>query len=108
MTAPPGARTCGHPPTGALARLSGIRLVVTQDAARTQPRDRDPDRLRPRADGRPSPSPHAPAEADRAAVRAGDARRLPPAPAGHDRQAGPAARDGPHGPHARELSLVEG
>ncbi len=38
----------------------------------------------------------------------GDARRLPPAPAGHDRQAGPASRHGLQGRDARELSLVEG
>ena len=41
-------------------------------------------------------------------MRARDARRLPPAPAGHDRQAGPASRDGIQGRDARELSLVEG
>ena len=74
--------------TPAPARLRGVRSVVTEDAARTHPRDRGPARRGARADGRPGP--HAPAEADRAAVRARDARRLPPAPAGHDRQAGPA------------------
>ena len=90
----------------ARARLRGVRSVVTEDAARTHPRDRGPARRRARAHGRPGP--HAPAEADRAALRARDARRLPPAPAGHDRQAGPASRHGPQGRDARELSLVEG
>ena len=90
----------------ARARLRGVRSVVTEDAARTHPRDRDPARRGARAHGRPGA--HAPAEADRAALRAGDARRLPPAPAGHDRQAGPASRHGLQGRDARELSLVEG
>jgi hypothetical protein len=61
---------------------------------------------RARADGRPGA--HAPAEADRAAMRTGDARGLPPAPAGNDRQASPASWHGVQGRDARELSLVEG
>ena len=90
----------------ARARLRRVRSVDTGDAARTHPRDRGPARRGARADGLAGSD--ATAEADWAAVRAGDARRLPPAPAGHDRQAGPASRHGAQGRDAGELSLVEG
>jgi peptidoglycan hydrolase-like protein with peptidoglycan-binding domain len=64
-----GLRLPGARPTR--ARLRRVRSVVTEDVARTHPRDRGSARWRTGAHRRRGP--HAPAQADRAAVRACDA-----------------------------------